>query len=83
MAGADSLPKLGALPSIGKNTSDLPSIAMGGGRGNFYIDEQTRKNTQAQISALNEFDNIDLGGSMKMKDPNEGKSMQEMWKIQR
>lgn len=47
MAGADSLPKLGALPSIGKNTSDLPSIAMGGGRGNFYIDEQTRKKTQA------------------------------------
>jgi hypothetical protein len=79
MAGADKLPTLGALPSIGKaNTgSELPSIAMGGGRGNFYIDEQSKKKTLAMQNALsfNEFDNMDLSSSMKAKDPNEGKSM--------
>jgi len=47
MTGADSLPKLGALPSINSNLGDLPSIGMGGGRGNFYIDDATRKKTQA------------------------------------
>ena len=86
MAGTESS-LLGPLPGIQKASTSglggLPSLSMGGGRGAFFIDDNARKNNQKQLNALNEFDNMELGASMKVVDPNEGKSMQEMWKLKR